>query len=392
MRALCWNGINRLAVKNVPEPRILSSHDVIVRVKLSSVCGSDLHLLDGYIPTMKKGDVIGHEFMGDIVDMGAEVKNFKNGDRVVVVSAIGCGHCSYCRTEDWSLCDNSNPDGEILQKTWGDIPAGIFGYSHALGGYPGSHAEYIRVPFADYGAFKIPDEIPDEKALFVSDALPTGYMAADLCGIQPGDVVAVWGCGGVGQMAIQSAYLLGAERVIAIDRIPERLQMARERGKAETLNYEEVRVLEALKEMTGGRGPDSCIDAVGMEAHGMGLSYLYDRVKQALRLETERPEVLREAVLACRKGGTISMIGVYGGLVDKFPLGALMNKGLKLRSGQQHGQKYAPRLLEHLRKGELDPSYLITHRMTLEQGPLGYQMFKEKREGCLRVVFEPQAA
>lgn len=392
MRALCWNGVNDLRVETVPDPRILAPHDAIVRVRMSSVCGSDLHLIDGYVPTMKKGDILGHEFIGEVVDVGPDVSKLEKGDRVVVCSIVGCGHCYYCEHGLWSLCDNSNPVHAVLDKAYGDTTAAIFGYSHAFGGVAGSHAEYVRVPFADQGAFKVPDGVPDERALFVSDALPTGYMGADMCGIRPGDVVAVWGAGGVGLMAILSAYLLGAERVIAIDRIPERLRLARERGRAEVLNYDEVDVHEALRDMTGGRGPDACIDAVGMEAHGSGLEYAYDRAKQAVRLETDRPFALRQAIMACRKGGTVSIVGAYGGFIDKFPLGAAMNKGLVFRMGQQHGQRYMPRLLEHIERGEIDPSFLATHRMRLEDGPRGYQIFKKKQDGCVRVVFTPAHA
>ncbi len=389
MKALCWNGVNELSVEYVPDPKILNPKDAIVRVKMSSVCGSDLHLLDGYVPTMRRGDIIGHEFMGEIVEVGSEVKKFKHGDRVVVVSVIGCGACSFCKKQEWSLCDNTNPNDAILIKAFGDTTSGIFGYSHAFGGFSGSHAEYVRVPFVENGAFKIPEEVSDEQAVFVSDSVPTGFMGADFCDIQPGDIVAVWGCGGVGQMAIQSARLLGAERVIAIDRYPERLQFAKDKGGAEILNYEEVHILDALKELTGGRGPDACIDAVGMEAHGVGLSYAYDRVKQAIMLETDRPEVLREAILACRKGGTISIVGVYGAVLDKFPMGAAMNKALKFRMGQQHGQKYVPRLLDYIQKGKLDPSFLMTHSMSLEEGVRGYEIFKKKQNQCMRVVFTP---
>lgn len=390
MRALCWNGVNDLRVETVPDPKILSPGDAIVRVTMSSVCGSDLHLIGGYVPTMKRGDILGHEFIGEVVEVGPGVNQLKQGDRVVVCSLLGCGECWFCKSELWSLCDNSNPKPEVMERLWGQAIAGVFGYSHATGGYAGSHAEYVRVPFADHNAFTIPEGVPDERAVFASDALPTGYMAADMCGIKPGDVVAVWGCGGVGQMAIRSALLLGAERVIAIDRVPERLRMARERSGANTLNYEEVDVREALREMTGGRGPDACIEAVGMEADTTGIEDMYDRAKQKLRLETDRPAALRQAIMACRKGGTISVVGVFMGFIDKFPMGAAMNKGLTFRMGQQHGQRYIPRLLEHLQRGEIDTSYLITHRMRLEDAPRGYRLFKEKKDGCVRAVFTPQ--
>jgi threonine dehydrogenase-like Zn-dependent dehydrogenase len=390
MKALCWQGVNSLSVEKVPDPILLNPKDAIVKVGLSSVCGSDLHLLDGYIPTMRAGDIIGHEFVGEIMEVGSEVKNLKRGDRVVVGSIIGCGECQYCKQQEWSLCDNSNPNAQMLEEVYGYGTGGIFGYSHAFGGYAGSHAEYIRVPFAENGCFKIPEGLSDEKVIFASDAFPTGYMAADMCNIKRGDIVAVWGCGGVGQMAIKSAFLLGAERVIAIDKVPARLEMARNNGGAETLNFEEVNVLEALREMTGGRGPDHCIDAVGMEADGTGAEYYYDKAKQTVRLQTDRAYVLRQAITCCRKGGTISIVGVYGGLLDKFPMGAAMNKALQFRMGQMFAQKYIPRLLDHIKNGDVDPSYLMTHKWALEEGPKGYQMFKNRKNTCMRVVFEPQ--
>jgi threonine dehydrogenase-like Zn-dependent dehydrogenase len=389
MRAICWNGVNDLRVETVKDPSLLCRRDAIVRVRMSSVCGSDLHLIGGYIPSMRAGDILGHEFMGEVVEVGSEVRRLSRGDRVVVSSLMGCGQCFYCQREEWSLCDNSNPSHGLMDTLWGDTIAGVFGYSHATGGFAGSHAEYVRVPFADYGAIRIPDGIPDESAVFTSDAVPTGYMGADLCDIKRGDVVAVWGCGGVGQMAIKSAYLLGAERVIAIDRYPERLRLAEEKGGAEVLNFEEVDVREALREMTGGRGPDACIDAVGMEADANGLVDVYDKVKHALRLQTDRPEVLRQAILACRKGGTVAIMGVYMGYADKIPIGAAMNKALTLRMGQQFGQKYIPKLFEHILRGELDPSYLLTHRLSLEDGPRGYRLFKCKEDACIRAVFTP---
>ena len=389
MRALCWNGVNDLRVETVPEPELLNPRDVILKVKLSTTCGSDLHFIDGYIPTMREGDVIGHEFMGEIVDVGKEVKKVKKGDRVVVPSFICCGSCWYCRHDLYSLCDNTNPKGELQEPVFGYPTAGIYGYTHAFGGYAGSHAEYIRVPHADVDCFKVPEEVRDETALFLSDAGPTGYMGADFCDIKRGDTVAVWGCGGVGLMAQRSAFLLGAERVIGIDRFPERLKLAAEKVGSETINYAEVdSVIDVLKEMTGGRGPDACIDAVGMEAHGTGPAYLYDRVKQAMYMESDRGQALREAITACRKGGVLSILGVYG-VMDKFPIGTIMNKGLTVRTAQQHGQKYLPRLLEHARKGELDPSFLVTHRFSLEDSPRGYEMFKHKTDGCVRSVFVP---
>jgi len=392
MRALCWNGVNDLRVERVPDPELVNPRDVILKVKLSTTCGSDLHFIDGYIPTMRAGDVIGHEFMGEVVEVGKDVKKIKRGQRVVVPSFISCGNCWYCQHDLYSLCDNTHPKPELQEPLLGYHTAGIYGYTHAFGGYAGSHAEYIRVPHADVDCFVVPDGVRDEQALFLSDAAPTGFMGADFCNIKPGDVIAVWGCGGVGQMAIQSAFLLGAERVIAIDRFPERLHMVKQTTRAETINYTKVdSVTEVLKELTGGRGPDACIDAVGMEAHGTGVGYAYDRVKQALHIETDRGSALREAIYACRKGGTLSMLGVYG-IMDKFPLGLLMNKGMTLRTAQQHGQAYVPRLLEYVQKEELDPSPLATHYFALDDGPRAYEMFKKKQDGLVRAVFRPDAA
>ncbi|AZE88777.1 zinc-dependent alcohol dehydrogenase [Pseudomonas orientalis] len=387
MRALTWQAPNLLQVDNVPDPTILNPRDAIIRVTLSSVCGSDLHLLGGYVPAMKPGDIIGHEFMGEVVEVGKGITDLRQGDKVVTISIIGCGNCEPCQRSDFSCCDNSNPNPSATDLMYGQPCCGILGYSHAFGGYPGSHATYVRVPFADVNLFKVPEGVSDEQALFVSDAAPTGYFAADNAGIQPGDTVAVWGCGGVGQMAICSAYLLGAERVIAIDRYPDRLRLAEERGKAIPLNYEKTNVHEALLELTGGRGPDRCIDCVGMEAHGTEIDYAYDKAKQLLRLHTERGTVLRQAIRACRKGGTVSVVGVYGGVLDKFPMGAIVNKALTLKSGQQPGQRYATTLFEHIQRGELDPAYLLTHPMSLEDGAQGYKLFKEKSDECLRVVF-----
>lgn len=387
MKALCWIAPDKLSFESVVDPKILKPHDAIVRVTKSTTCGSDLHLLGGFIPTMKEGDVFGHEFIGEVVETGRDVIKHLRGERVIGMPLLGCGGCAYCKAGEWSLCDNTNPNAAMMTKVFGDTTSGALGCSHMMGGYPGCHAEYVRVPYADVNLISIPDEVSDEKALFLSDAAPTGYMAAEFCDIKPGDVVAVWGCGGVGQMAIRSAFLLGAERVIAIDRFQERLAMAQAHTDCEILNYEEIDVLEALKEMTGGRGPDACIDAVGMESHGLGVSYLYDKVKQGLMLESDRPQVLREAIYACRKGGVISIVGYYSGVIDKFPMGAALNKALRFRMGLQDGQRDVPRLLEHIRKGELDPSYLITHRMTLAEAPRGYEMFKHKTDHCVRVVF-----
>jgi len=387
MKANCWYGKQDVRVESVPDPRILNRRDAIVRVTSTAICGSDLHLYNGFVPTMMRGDILGHEFMGEVVETGPRVKNLKTGDRVVVPFPIACGQCFMCRQDLFSVCENSNPNAWMAEKLWGHSPAGVYGYSHLLGGFAGGQAEYARVPFADVGPLKIPDGMPDEQVLFLSDIFPTGYMGADMCNIQPGDVIAVWGAGPVGQFAIASAYLLGAERVIAIDRFPYRLRMARELARAwETINYEEENVLERLRELTGGRGPDACIDAVGMEAHGHAAVYAYDRTKQALMLETDRPIALREAVLACRNGGTVSVIGVYGGFIDKFPMGAVMNRSLTIRTGQCHVQRYMRPLLERIQRGEIDPSFVITHRLSLEQAPKGYDMFLHKRDNCEKVV------
>ena len=388
MKALCWHGANDVRVDNVPDPTIINPRDAIVKITSTAICGSDLHLYDGFIPTMQSGDIMGHEFMGEVVELGSEVKNLKKGDRVIIPFTISCGSCFFCNRDLWSLCDNSNPNAGLAEKMFGHSPAGLFGYSHLTGGYAGGQAEYARVPFADVGPLKIPDELSDEQVLFLTDIFPTGYMAAENCDIQPGDTVAVWGCGPVGQFAIRSAFMLGADRVIAIDRIPERLQMAAA-AKAEIINYEEIDAGEAVTEMTGGRGPDSCIDAVGMEAHGTGLDALYDKAKQAVRLESDRPTALRQVILACRKGGTVSIPGVYGGFVDKVPLGAAFNKGLTLKMGQTHVHRYLRPLLDRVQKGEIDPSFVITHRMKLDEAPHAYEIFKQKKDNCIKVVLKP---
>jgi threonine dehydrogenase-like Zn-dependent dehydrogenase len=376
-----------MRVTEVPDPKILNAHDAIVRITATAICGSDLHLYNGFIPFMEPGDIMGHEFMGEVVEVGREVRNLKPGDRVVVPFPIACGRCFACEHKLYSVCENSNPNAWMAEKMFGYSPAGIFGYSHLLGGFAGGQAEYARVPFADVGPIKVPESLTDEQVLFLSDIFPTGYMGAEMCNIQPGDTIAVWGCGPVGQFAIKSAYLLGAERVIAIDRFPYRLRMAREQGGAEILNYEEVDVHEALKEMTGGRGPDACIDAVGMEAHG--TEYLYDRVKQTLMLESDRPIALRDAIQTCRNGGTVSVIGVYSGFIDKFPMGSLMNRSLTIRTGQAHVQRYLRPLLERIEKGEIDPSFVITHRMKLSDAPKGYDIFNAKQDECMKVVLTP---
>jgi len=389
MRANCWMGKTSLEVQNVPDPRILNDRDAIVKISSTAICGSDLHLFDGYIPTMKKGDILGHEFMGEVVEVGRAVDNLRVGDRVVVPFTISCGNCLSCQAGLYSLCENSNPNAGIAEKLMGYSPAALFGYSHMLGGFPGGQAEYARVPFADFGALKIDDDLPDEQVLFLSDIFPTGFMGAEMCDIQPGDTIAVWGAGPVGQFAMASAFLLGAERVIAIDRFPYRLERAKKTG-AETLNYEEVSVPEALREMTAGRGPDACIDAVGMEAHHSSTAmHAYDRVKQATRLETERPHALREAIMSCKNGGTISIIGVYGGMMDKFPIGPLMNRSLTVRTGQCHVQRYTRPLLERIRNGDIDPSFVISHTMSLDDAPQGYLKFRDKQDECNKIVLKP---
>ena len=390
MKALCWFGKNDVRVENVPEPKILNPRDAIIKITRTAICGSDLHLLDGYIPTMEKGDILGHEFMGEVVELGSSVANLKIGDRVAIPFTISCGNCFFCQRGLWSACDNSNPNAWIAEKLYGFSPAGLYGYSHMTGGYAGGQAEYARVPFADVGALKIPEELEDEQVLFLTDIFPTGYMAAENCNIQPGDTIAVWGCGPVGQFAIKSAYLLGAARVIAIDRVPERLRMAEEEGKAETLNFDDEDIFDKLKEMTCGRGPDACIDAVGLEAHGTGsLDAVYDRVKTALFMGTDRAHALRQAIHACRKGGTVSIPGVYGGFLDKIPLGAAFNKGLTFKMGQTHVQSYMRPLLERVLNGEIDPSFVITHRMRLEDAAEGYHTFRDKQDNCIKIVLKP---
>ena len=390
MKAVCWHGPHDVRVEEVPEPRILNPHDAVIRITSTAICGSDLHLYDGYIPTMKKGDILGHEFMGEVVEVGPEVKSLHEGDRVVVPFPIACGRCRFCRERKYALCDNSNPNAWMAEKMYGYTGAGIFGYSHLYGGYAGGQAEYARVPYADVGPLKIPEHLSDEQVLFLSDILPTGWQAAVYCDIKPGDVVAVWGCGPVGLFAALSARLLGAARVIAIDRFAERLQMAREHAGAETIHYVEADLQEALMEMTGGRGPDACIDSVGMEAHGTGVVGLYDKAKHLTRMETDRPIALRQAIQACNKGGTISIPGVYGGVIDKFNIGAAFAKGLTFRMGQTHVQAYMPDLLGRIEKGEIDPTFLITHRLALEEAPRAYDIFRKKEENCVKVVLKPE--
>ncbi len=388
MKAVCWEGTNDIRVERVPDPAILNPRDAIVRVTSTAICGSDLHLMDGFIPTMKAGDILGHEFMGEIVDVGTGVTTLQKGDRVIVPFPIACGQCYFCTHDLWSCCDNSNPNAAIAEALYGFSPSGLFGYSHMMGGYAGGQAQYARVPFADVGPFKVPDHLTDEQVLFLTDIFPTGYMAAENCNITPGDIVAVWGCGPVGQFAIRSAFHLGAGRVIAIDTVPERLQMATQAG-AETLDSMEDDVFECLKAMTGGLGPDACIDAVGMEAHGAHLDYWYDKVKTMAFMATDRASTLRQAIHCCRKGGTLSIPGVYGGFIDKVPMGAAFNKGLTLKMGQTHVHKYLPELLRLIESGRIDPSFVITHRAPIEDAPQLYKTFRDKQDGCVKVVLKP---
>ena len=391
MKAICWMGVEKMKVENVPEPRILNPRDAIIRITTTCICGSDLHLYDGYIPTMEQGDILGHEFMGEVVEVGQGIsrERLKVGDRVVVPFTIACGHCFFCEQQLWSCCDNTNPNAWIAENLFGYSPSGLFGYSHMTGGYAGGQAQYARVPCADIGPLKIPEGLTDEQVVFLSDIFPTGYMAAENCNIRPGDTVAIWGCGPVGQFAIRSAFMLGAGRVIAIDNVPERLRMA-DQGGAETINHDKVDdVVQLLKDMTGNRGPDSCIDAVGMEASGHTLPFIVDRVKQGMRLSTERPNVLRQAILACRKGGTLSIPGVYGGLADKIPIGSLMNKGLTVKTGQTHMMRYMRPLLERVQRGDIDPTFVISHRLPIDQGPQAYKIFRDKQDHCTKVVLKP---
>jgi len=393
MKALCWMGIEKLSVEDVPDPKILNPRDAIIRITRTCICGSDLHLYDGYMPTLEQGDILGHEFMGEVVEVGPGVDRakLKVGDRVVVPFTIACGKCFFCQQELWSLCDNTNPNAWIAEKMMGYSPSGLFGYTHMLGGYAGGQAQYARVPCADVGPIKVPEGLEDEKVVFLSDILPTGYMGAENCNIHPGDTVAIWGCGPVGQFAIRSAFMLGAGRVIAIDRVPERLRLAEDAG-AETINYEQVEdVVQTLKDMTGNRGPDSCMDAVGMEAYGHTLPFLVDRAKQAMKLATDRPNVLRQCIMACRKGGTVSVPGVYGGFLDKIPFGAAMNKGLTFKMGQTHMMRYMRPLLERIERGEIDPTVVISHRLPLSKAPEAYKMFRDKDDHCTKVVLDPWA-
>ena len=388
MKALCWNAKNDLRVETVPDPKILNPRDAILKITTSAICGSDLHLFDGYIPTLKAGDILGHEFMGEVVELGAAVKNLSIGDRVVVPFNIACGNCYFCKKKLQSCCDNSNPNGYLAEKLYGAAPSALFGYSHLYGGYAGGQAQYVRVPFADVGPMKIPDGIPDEKVIFLTDIFPTGYMAAENCNIQPGDVVAVWGAGPVGQFAIRSAFMLGAEKVISIDDVPERIKMAQE-GRATTINMKNEMVYDRLMELTGGRGPDSVIDAVGLEAHGATLDHWYDMAKIKVGLATDRTHALRQAINCCRKGGTVSVPGVYGGFLDKFPFGTAFAKGLTFKMGQTHTHNYLKPLLDRVQAGEIDPSFVITHTMPLSEAPHGYEIFRAKQDQCIKVVLKP---
>jgi threonine dehydrogenase-like Zn-dependent dehydrogenase len=392
MRATVWSGRNTVQVENVPDPKLLNDRDAIVRITSTAICGSDLHLYDGYVPTMKRGDILGHEFMGEVVETGRGVTNLEVGDRVVVPFPIACGDCWSCRHDLYSVCENSNPNAGLAEKAFGHPTAGIYGYSHLTGGYAGGQAEYARVPFADVGPIKIEDDLPDETVLFLSDIFPTGYMGAEFCEITGGDSIAVFGAGPVGQFAIASAVLLGAEQVIAIDQYDYRLQMAvNKAGATDVINFgQDPDIVEQLKELTGGRGPDAVIDAVGMEAaHGHGALYAYDRVKQATRAESDRGLALRDAILACRPGGIVSVIGAYGGLMDKFPTGAFMNKGLTMKTGQCHVQRYLKPLYDRVREGQIDPSFVVTHRLPLDLAPDAYETFKHKEDECVKVVLNP---
>ena len=390
MRALCWHGHGDVRVDTVPDPTIQQPTDVIIKITSTAICGSDLHLLDGYMPTMESGDIMGHEPMGIVVETGSAVQRVKKGDRVVVPFTIACGSCFFCKKGLWAACDTTNPNAAMAAKVMGHSPAGLFGYSHLTGGYPGGQAEYLRVPHADVGCLKIESDLADEKVLFLSDIFPTGYMAAENAEIEAGDTVAVWGCGPVGQFCIQSAWMFGAGRVIAIDCVEERMALARSQGRAETIDFTKQDVYETLQEMTSGRGPDRCIDAVGAEAHGTGgVDAVVDKLKAAVKLTTDRAHVLREAIKCCRKAGTLSVPGVYIGFPDKIPMGAFMNKGLTMKTGQTHMHRYMRPLLERIESGQIDPSFVITHRVPLEEAPAAYKTFRDKEDGCIKVVLKP---
>lgn len=390
MRALCWYGTGDVRVEDVPDPQIQDSRDAIIKITSTAICGSDLHLHNGFQPTMEKGDILGHENMGEVVEVGSGITNLKVGDKVVVPFVIACGECDFCQKEMYSLCDRSNPNAKIARKAMGQSPAGLFGFSHMLGGFSGGQAEYLRVPFADVGPFKVPSGIEDEKVLFLSDIFPTAYMATENLGIERGDTVAIWGGGQVGQLAVRCAWMFGAGRVIMIDDVPERLAMAESQSEADTINFSKHDVQETLMQMTRDRGPDRCMDAVGLEAHAGGtLDGIVDKVKTATKLATDRPHVLRQAIMSCRKGGTISVPGVYVGLADNIPFGAAMNKGLTFKMGQTHVQKYMPLLFEKIENEEIDPSFIITHKMKLDDAPHGYKIFNEKEDNCIKVVLKP---
>jgi threonine dehydrogenase-like Zn-dependent dehydrogenase len=389
MRALRWHGKHDIRCDHVPDPVIEDGRDAIVKVTSCAICGSDLHLFGGFLPGMKSGDIMGHEFMGEVVAVGKDNKALRVGDRVVVPFTITCGECDQCRRGHFSACERSNRNGALADQVFGHAGAGLYGYTHLTGGYAGGQAEYVRVPFADCGPIRVPDSLSDEQVLFLGDVFPTGWQAAVQCDIEPTDTVAVWGAGPVGQFAIRSAVLLGARKVIAIDRVPERLDMA-EAGGAIAINFDEESVLDRLAELTRGRGPEKCIDAVGMEAHvTRSLDSMLDRAKQAMQLETDRPHVLREMIYVCRPGGVLSVPGVYGGVVDKLPMGALMNKGLTLRTGQTHVNRWTRDLLERIEQGQIDPSFVVTHTADLEQGPQMYRTFRDKQDGCIKVVLKP---
>jgi threonine dehydrogenase-like Zn-dependent dehydrogenase len=389
MRALCWHGKKDVRVDNVPDPTIEHPRDAIIKVSSCAICGSDLHLFDGFMPSMKSGDILGHEFMGEVMEVGADNRRLKVGDRVVVPFTIACGECDQCRRGYFSVCERSNRNKEMANKAFGHSTAGLFGYSHITGGYPGGQAEYVRVPFADFTPVKIPNGLTDEQVLFLGDIFPTGWQAAVQCDIEPADTVAIWGAGPVGQFAIRSAILLGAKQVVSIDRVPERLEMARAAGAIPT-NFDDESVLERLKELTQGRGPEKCIDAVGMESHATrSFDAIYDRAKQAMMLETDRPHVLREMIYVCRPAGVLSIPGVYGGLIDKIPFGAAMNKGLTFRMGQTHVNRWTDDLLRRIQEGQIDPSFVITHTVPLEKGPDMYKVFRDKEDGCVKVVLKP---
>jgi threonine dehydrogenase-like Zn-dependent dehydrogenase len=389
MKALTWHGKHDIRCETVPDPKILHAQDAIIKVTACAICGSDLHIFDGMIPSMESGDIVGHETMGEVVELGAEAKNLKVGDRVVVPFTISCGECFFCKRGFYSGCERSNPNKQKAEKMWGHSPAGLFGYSHILGGFAGGQAEYMRVPYANVGPIKVPNGLSDEQVLFLSDIFPTGYMAADFCNLKGGENVAIWGCGPVGQFAIRSAFLLGAERVIAIDTVPERLALAKEAG-AITLDFKKEDIYDRINELTQGRGADACIDAVGTEADsGSGFDAVIDRVKVATFMGTDRPYVLRQAIQCCRNFGVVSIVGVYGGFVDKIPMGSAINRGLTFKMAQTPVQHYLPKLLKLIEEGKIDPSFVITHRASLEQGPELYKTFRDKQDGCIKVVMKP---